>query len=346
VSRLIAIDGTRAEGFGHVLRGALTLSATTGRGFEVTRIRAAELQPGLRASHVAAVRAAALTCGARTGGAFEGSPDLRFEPGPAQAGEFRFEIAPAGPSTHVLQVVAPVLATADAPSRVELIGGTHVAAGPSFDYVERHWRALLERAGLRLELELVRAGFSERAAGEVRAVVHPWRRPASLHLEQRGALLAIRGLSLAGRLKGDVARRQRDAAQERLWEARRLEAEWELREVASDGPGSALVLEAVYEVGRGAFGLLGERRLRPEAVGDRGARRLLRFLDAEGAVDGPLAEQLAVPLAVAGGGGRVSTAQVTVELERVAALLPAFGFQARLTGLRGAPGLLEIAAGC
>ncbi len=38
-------------------------------------------RPGLRPQHLAAVRAVALVCGARVGGAFDGSPDLRFEPG-------------------------------------------------------------------------------------------------------------------------------------------------------------------------------------------------------------------------------------------------------------------------
>ena len=37
-----------------------------------------------------------MACSARVGGAFEGSPDLRFAPGKVSDGEFRFEIGTAG----------------------------------------------------------------------------------------------------------------------------------------------------------------------------------------------------------------------------------------------------------
>ena len=89
---LIPLDGAEGEGGGQILRSALTLSAVTGQGFRVERIRARRLRPGLRPQHLAAVRAAGLACGAEVHGAFDGSPDLRFLPGRAGAGEFRFDI--------------------------------------------------------------------------------------------------------------------------------------------------------------------------------------------------------------------------------------------------------------
>ena len=56
---LVSIDGDLGEGGGQVLRTALTLSAVTGQGFEMTRVRARRSRPGLRPQHLAAVRAAA-----------------------------------------------------------------------------------------------------------------------------------------------------------------------------------------------------------------------------------------------------------------------------------------------
>ena len=341
-SRLISLDGSQGEGGGQIVRTALALSAVTGQGFEITRIRAGRAVPGLRPQHLAAVRAATMACGARVGGAFDGSPDLRFEPGPVAAGDVRFEIATAGAATLVLQTVLLPLATAAQASRVEVTGGTHVPMSPSFDYLARHWSAVVQRLGVSFSLTLTKAGFYPPGGGEARAEVQPWPRPASLTLEKRGALVSIRGTSGASRLKGDVARRQRDAAHAVLWERRRLEAEWEVVDVPASSPGSFLLLEAVFEEGRAAFGLLGQRGVRAEQVGDRAARTLLKFLDAEGAVDPHLADQLGVPLALSGGGGRVTTSEVTSHLETVAGVIAQFGIPAATWGRRGGPGGLEV----
>jgi RNA 3'-terminal phosphate cyclase (ATP) len=314
----------------------------TGQGFEVTKIRAGRTRPGLRPQHLAAVRAAALACGARVGGAFEGSPDLRFEPGAVAAGEFRFEIATAGSTTLVLQTVLPALATAAGPSQVHVTGGTHVPASPSFDYLARHWRAVMEELGLHARFSLVCAGFYPPGGGEVAAAVETWPRPRTLVWEQRGALREVRGVSGCARLRGEVAERQRDAAQGRLWEARRIEASWDVAAVKGASPGSFLLLEAVFERSRAAFGFLGERGLRAELLGDRAARHLLKFLDAEGATDPWMADQLALPLALAGGGGRVTTPEVTRHMESVIAVLRQFGVAARTWGRLGGPGGLEV----
>jgi RNA 3'-terminal phosphate cyclase (ATP) len=340
--RLIPIDGARGEGGGQILRTALALSCVTGQGFEMTRIRAGRVRPGLRPQHLACVRAAAMACGAKVGGAFDGSPDLRFEPGPLAAGDFEFEIATAGATSLVVQTVLAPLATTGSGSRVRVTGGTHVPRSPSFDYLSRHWAAAVEALGLRCTFALERAGFYPRGGGALSASVEPWQRPASLELSERGALVCVRGVSGEGRLKGEVAKRQRDAAQERLWEARRLEAQWDVVSVPAGSPGSFLLIEALFEKSRAAFAFLGERGVRAEQLGDRAARRLLRFLEEEGAVDPQLADQLAVPLALSGGLGRVTTCEVTRHLETVAEVVSVFGIPAATWGRRGGPGGLEV----
>ena len=340
---LVPLDGAEGEGGGQILRAALTLAAVTGQGFRVERIRARRLRPGLRPQHLAAVRAAGLACGAELHGAFDGSPDLRFLPGQAASGEFRFDIGTAGAATLVLQTVLPILATAGEASRIEVIGGTHVPRSPSYHFLARHWSHAVEGLGLAAPLRLARAGFYPRGGGEIRAQVRPWTRPAALDLSKRGALVAIRGVAGQARVRGDVAERAVEAARARLWEARRLETEWEVVELESDSPGAFLQVEAVFENGRAAFGLLGERGLRAERLGERAARRVLRFLDDDDAVVDPwLADQLAVPMALAGGGGRLVTSEVTPHLETVAGVVRAFGIEAHTFGRPGGPGGLEV----
>jgi RNA 3'-terminal phosphate cyclase (ATP) len=340
---LIPLDGAQGEGGGQILRTALALSAVTGQPFRVERIRANRLRPGLRPQHLAAVRAAAIACGAEVHGAFDGSPDLRFVPGPVAAGEFRFDIGTAGAATLVLQSVLPVLATAPTASRVTVTGGTHVPRSPSHHFLARHWAEAVGRLGLTVRLRLERAGFFPRGEGCVEAEVGPWARPAALDLSRRGALVAVRGVSGAARLRGDVARRAADAARDLLWEERRLEAEWEILDLAAASPGAFLQVEAVFETGRAAFGLLGERGLRAEVLGERAARRVLKFIEDEEAVVDPwLADQLAVPLAISGGGGWLRTSEVTSHLETVAGVLRRFGVPASTWGRRGGPGGLAV----
>jgi RNA 3'-terminal phosphate cyclase (ATP) len=339
----IALDGAQGEGGGQILRTALALSAVTGQGFRIDRIRANRLRPGLRPQHLAAVRALAMSCGAEVHGAFDGSPDLRFLPGAVSAGSYSFDIGTAGAATLVLQAVLPVLATAAGTSRVEVAGGTHVPRSPSHHFLARHWCEVVGRLGLRPHLQLERAGFFPRGEGRVGADVGPWSRPATLDLSQRGALVEVRGIAGAARLRGDVAQRAAEAARALFWEQRRMETQWEVVELNAASPGAFLQVEVVFEVGRAAFSLLGERGLRAEVMGERAARRALRFIeDEEAAVDPWLADQLAVPLAVAGGGGRLQTPEVTSHLETVAAVLRRFGFNAETWGRLGGPGGLEV----
>ena len=341
---LVPLDGSQGEGGGQILRTALALSAVTGQGFRMERIRASRLRPGLRPQHLAAVRAAAMSCGAEVHGAFDGSPDLRFQPGPVTAGDFRFDIGTAGAATLVLQSVLPVLATSAAPSRVEVTGGTHVPRSPGFHFLSRHWSEMVGRLGLEVRLVLERAGFFPRGEGCVRADVRPWSRPTGLDLSRRGPLLAVRGVAGAARLRGDVARRAADAARDFLWEERRIEAQCEVVDLTAVSPGAFVQVEAVFETGRAAFWLLAERGLRAEILGARAARRVLKFIDDEEAVVDPwLADQLAVPLALAGGGGRLQTSEVTSHLETVAAVLRQFGLRAETWGRRGGPGGLAVA---
>jgi RNA 3'-terminal phosphate cyclase (ATP) len=342
---LIPIDGSLGEGGGQILRTALTLSVATGRGFEATRIRAGRTRPGLRPQHLAAVRASAMLCSAKVAGAVEGSQELRFEPGAIESGRYRFEIGTAGATTLVLQTVLPALALTTSSSRVEVVGGTHVPASPSFHFLATHWRALVSGLGLPVELGLVRAGFHPPGGGEVWSEVRAWKRDLPrLELDRRGSLVAIRGVSGASdkKLGLEVARRQRDAAAQRLWDERRLEAAWDVVEVPAASPGSFLFLEAEHQPGRIALGLLGEKGLRSELLGDRAARRFLRLLELEGAVDPHAADQLVVPMALAGG-GRVTTTEVTRHIQTVVAVLAQFGFHASVSGRIGGPGSVEVA---
>jgi RNA 3'-terminal phosphate cyclase (ATP) len=342
VADLIRIDGSTGSSSGQRLRAALALSIGTGQGFEMVEIRPRHPRPGLEPHHVATVRALALVSEAGVGGVFDGSPELRFEPGAVRGGRFRFELASGGAATLLGQVTATALGLADSESEMAVTGPTHLPSSPAYHYLAGHWAALVGKLGLDVRYHLERAGFHPPAGGEHGAAVQPWRRPGSLGLDERGELVSVRASLGVARLGEDHASRLEQAVRHRLWETRRLEAEWRREEFPSASPGSFVMLEAVFERGRAAWCPLGERGVPPEQLGDRVARRLLAFLGGEASVDADVADQLVVPLALAGGGGSYATPALTPHLLGVVETAQRFGVKVRVSGRSGGPGTVEV----
>lgn len=127
------IDGSMGEGGGQLLRSALTLSMSTGTPVRLYDIRARRARPGLRAQHLAAVRAAAAICGARVSGAALASRELEFVPGAVRGGHYDIDVGTAGSTLLVLQTIFLPLASCAAGSEVVLRGGTHNPLAPSFE---------------------------------------------------------------------------------------------------------------------------------------------------------------------------------------------------------------------
>ena len=79
---MIEIDGSQGEGGGQIIRSSLTLSALTGKAFEVRNVRAGRKRSGLLKQHLTAVNAAREICGAGTTGVELHSSHFTFAPGP------------------------------------------------------------------------------------------------------------------------------------------------------------------------------------------------------------------------------------------------------------------------
>ena len=110
-------------------------------------------------------------------------------------------------------------------------------------------------------------------------------------------------------------------------------------------PGSFLLLEAVFEQSRAAFGFLGERGVRAGGrwvTAPRARCCSSSTAKAPSIRTSPTSSRCRSPSAAAG--GRVSTNVVTAHLETVAAVVSLFGIGARTWGRRGGPGGLEVDA--
>lgn len=297
---MIHIDGSQGEGGGQILRSALTLSLLTGRPFRIERIRANRAKPGLMRQHLTAVQAAQTISGGQAVGATAGSQTLEFQPGTVRGGQYDFAIGTAGSCTLVLQTVLLPLLLAGQPSSVHLCGGTHNPAAPPADFLQRAFLPLLQRMGARVELRLERHGFYPAGGGELKVLIQPCARLAPLQLTERGALLDYYAEALLAGLPLHIAERELETVRKRLgWSAARLH----LRALSSAfGPGNALVLTLIHEHVTEVFTGFGEKGVRAENVARMVCNTARAYLDSAAAVGPHLADQLLLPLALAGGG--------------------------------------------
>jgi RNA 3'-terminal phosphate cyclase (ATP) len=297
---MILIDGSIGEGGGQILRSALGLSMVTGQPFRIEKIRAGREKPGLMRQHLTAVNAAVTISSAKVDGAEIGSRELSFTPGKVTPGNYTFSIGSAGSTTLVLQTVLPALLCASGPSELILEGGTHNPHAPPLDFLEHAFLPLVNRMGPNVTVTLERAGFYPAGGGRVLVNIQPTGKLAPLHLPERGQITRRLAKAVVAALPGEIAKRELAKVQQRLnWsddelQIRQLPAEW--------GPGNILTLEIESEHGTEVFTGFGEKRTIAEAVADQAIQQARKYLTANVPVGEHLADQLLLPIAMAGSG--------------------------------------------
>jgi RNA 3'-terminal phosphate cyclase (ATP) len=303
---MIEIDGSYGEGGGQIIRTSLALSLVTGKAFRVARVRARRSPPGLKRQHLTAVNAAAEVGGAKVEGARVGSQHFSFEPGEVVPGDYRFRIGTAGSTTLVLQTVLPPLMLAREPSLVTLEGGTHNVHAPPFDFLAKTFLPLVSRTGPRVRVDLVRYGFYPPGGGKLTVFIEPTGERRRLDITERGKVRRKLARALCVKLPPSVGERELAVVRQRLgWDGEELEI------AASDNahsPGNVLTLEMEGEHLTELFTGVGERGVRAEIIAERAVAEVENYL-ADGAPVGEhLADQLLIPLALAGGGSFVTGA--------------------------------------
>jgi RNA 3'-terminal phosphate cyclase (ATP) len=296
----LVVDGSQGEGGGQILRTSLALSMVTGRPVRFTRIRAGRPKPGLMRQHLTCVQAALAVCGGTVDGAALGSTELRFAPGPVQAGNWHFQVPGAGSCLLVLQTVLPALMQAPGPSRLRLGGGTHNPWAPPFDFVQRAYAPLLARLGVRVDLQLARRGFHPGGGGDLRAEIHPATAGLTpVDLAEPGPLQAGWAEALAPGLNRSIAKRELEAIGHQMGWA--FES-GQLRVAPSpdhEGPGNALLVVLQQEHVTEVFCSLGEHGVASEKVASRLAREVHAYQASGAALGEHLADQWMLPLALA-----------------------------------------------
>ena len=318
----ICIDGAYGEGGGQLVRTAVALSALTGQGVRVHHIRAGRAEPGLRAQHLAAVRALAEVCGAKLQGAELGSRTLTFEPMmPPQPGKYHWEIGTAGAVTLLFQAVLWPLALASGRSTITLVGGTHVEWSPPVDYVEQVYLPAVMKLALPAASESGLAtvsigpwGWYPRGGGVVQAVVAGGARLHGLTWAQRGSLRAVSVLSAASNLPEHVRQRQADHA-DFVLRKRGIKAKVRISSPPSPGQGTVVFVLAEYQHAIAGFTGYGRLRKPAEKVAEEACKAFVHYHERGQPVDKYLGDQLLLPVALAhaGSDATVEESQYAVE---------------------------------
>ncbi len=207
------------------------------------------------------VLAAAEVGRAQVKGASLGSSSLDFDPGPVQAGNYRFRIGTAGATSLVLHTIYLPLALAKEPSTVTIEGGTHVSHSPCFHFLDRTWRSYMEQLGVLRVAASWSGPASISAAAERIQGRHPPRGrlccAASIPKTRNPSDPRAKVLAAVAGLPIEIAHRQARRAVYRLTE-RGLQVETR-EETWPGGPGTMLSIELATEPVPTFFFALGER---------------------------------------------------------------------------------------
>ena len=279
-----------------MLRTSLAFSAITGKSVTIKNIRANRPKPGLARQHLTGLNLISQICGAEVNGAELGSTLVEFLPGQIRHGEYSIDVGTAGSITLVLQTILPALASVEGESEIELIGGTDVKWSPPADHYTLVLLPLLEKIGLKCNLDIQQRGYYPRGGGKITASIKSTGKLKPLELESLSepeitGIVNITGLpeEIAERIGAVVL----DYFPEAVIHIQHKE----------NGPsqGVGIVLAAID--GQTILGAssLGEKGKPAEKVGKEAAESLLAEIEGKGSVDVYASDQLLPYLAIAGG---------------------------------------------
>ena len=313
----VTIDGSYGEGGGQIVRTSLSLAVITGREVEITKVRAKRSKPGLQRQHLTAVLAAAALCDAEVRGASVGSTHVVFRPRTRPEPQAHaFDVGTAGATPLVAQTMLAPLLHAGVAASLHITGGTHVPNAPTVDYLEGVYLPALRRAGAKVDISSPRAGFFPKGGGRLEAGTGEgcWWTP--LRLTERGRLISLTAYVTTGSLPSQVSERGARAV-ERFMRGIGRPVHVERRELPSRSAGAAVTLAAECEGGFAGFTALGERGKPMETVAREACEEFMAWWKSDAACDEHLADQLVLPMALAGGESCWTTPVVTEHLRTV-----------------------------
>lgn len=296
---MIIIDGSLGEGGGQILRTSLALSAITGKAFQVNHIRANRSKPGLMRQHLTGVEAVMQICKAKADGASLRSKTLSFIPHAICGGEYEFEIGTAGSTTLILQTVLYPLLYANKPSKVTITGGTHNDMAPPFDFIKNSFLPILQNMGAGVAVHLIKAGFYPAGGGSISIEVNPSVKWKPLSLMDKGNLIQEKIVGVISNLPASIIEKEVENIES--LSGRKFPVV-EIDKQKSLCPGNLVSIVEIYENITNVFTGFGEKTKSAASVGKEAYLEYARTLANDAPVPEHLADQLLLPMALAGHG--------------------------------------------
>jgi RNA 3'-terminal phosphate cyclase (ATP) len=180
---------------------------------------------------------------------------------------------------------------------------------------------ILQGIGIRCSLSLLRAGYYPAGGGAITAEIKPSRGLTPLRMNERGELIEVRAMVRMARLPGHIASRELAVLQRELG----IPDDRTMIQTDADaaGPGNVVNLIVTSAHVTEVFSGFGRRGLPAERVAADVAARARRYLAADVPVGPHLADQLLLPMVLAGGSS-FTTMAPSSHTQTSAALLEQF----------------------
>lgn len=306
--QFLTIDGSIGEGGGQILRTALSLSMLTNTPIHLVNIRAGRKKSGLMRQHLVCVQASQKICNAEVIGDTLGSGELFFTPKAICAGDYEFHIGSAGSTMLVFQTLLPALLLQNQSSTISLYGGTHNPLAPTADFIAHAFIPALTKMGVKIDFELLKAGFTPIGGGAVKINIHAWQNRLPFILKETGDIKAINAYAGCLNLNDDIANRELSV----LKDAFEFN-ECRLYHLTGNSQGNSVFVDIEFDNHRQAFTALGEIKKSAEKVANDLAKSVKQYLASKAVADEYLTDQLLLPMALCAvktGNGGAFTAQV------------------------------------
>lgn len=309
------IDGSQGEGGGQILRSAISLSAILKKPVEITNIRAKRPNPGLRPSHMTAVKVVADLFSARVENLQVGSTWVRFHPSKFVGGSPKIDIGTAGSIPLTLMTVVPAVALSGNALEIEITGGTDVRTSPTIDYLRYVVAEAYRSAGIKFSTDVQRRGYYPKGGGIVKTTIEPCRSVSPAEF-LNGRHISPKITSVCSQLPKHVAERQISSALLALEKGgvpcRNYTASFE----TAASPGTSILVYSASDFGGPYIGgdSVGEINKRAEQVGQEAAQRFLESAQAAAAVDPFLSDMMVLPACLGKGTSQYRVARVTEHL--------------------------------